>query len=653
MKTTLWFLIVLGGTIHVSADSFAQSMYLSPDTTRWTAPKSAETPADALTHQPTSRALTNIEEFGIGEDVLWFQFNEAPEVFAENPWLELRNPHLDFVDVFYQTTDGTIIPLGTRQGDDFEFSQRSTNLRYFIFELPSTSRSIQSVWVRVESTTARSVPLYLSSTESLLSYLQWRTLADGVFCGLVLVLAIYSFIALSTQRQPLIGPYLLFLCGITLFHFSLWGYGYQWLWPLWPTLQKLSPIAGMSFTAIGLNSYVARFIGIRPRSGLGIGVSIINILWLLLTLASANLNMLTISLSATAASIGSSLILGAMVLYHVLSRKTAAVFISIAFGPFVVSAVAFSMHKLGWFEFPGWIESVLPVSTIFQASVLAYGIQAEQQRVRVSQAQMSMDNLNLQDQLTLESLSRLELVGSVMHELNNPLNFISTASRGLLSHGRRLSRFRDSVFPKAPDDTDAKFLYDELNTMLSNHHAQTASVVEGQERATAILAQLRELAELSPQAKREIDLCSLLDPVLSTLNNHDETLLHIDYQAINQDMPPTLKSSPFILVHSLVRLSRLLIEAEANDLQEVVIVPRVQGFYIQLEFRCPDYSGSKSALIDVVEQDETTDVIRRWFLEQGIKWHLEVAADSELIWTIEFKLVGNSPTMPVLSLPKD
>ena len=72
MKTTLWFLIVLGGIVHVSTDSFAQSMYLSPDTTRWTAPKSAETPADALPHQPTSRALTNIEEFGIGEDVVVF-----------------------------------------------------------------------------------------------------------------------------------------------------------------------------------------------------------------------------------------------------------------------------------------------------------------------------------------------------------------------------------------------------------------------------------------------------------------------------------------------------------------------------------------------------------------------------------------------------
>ena len=53
---------------------------------------------------------------------------------------------------------------------------------------------------------------------------------------------------------------------------------------------------------------------------------------------------------------------------------------------------------------------------------------------------MSENNLQLQDQLTLESLSRLDLVGNVIHELNNPLNFISASSIGLKEHGKRLKK---------------------------------------------------------------------------------------------------------------------------------------------------------------------------------------------------------------------
>ena len=160
----------------------------------------------------------------------------------------------------------------------------------------------------------------------------------------------------------------------------------------------------MALTAIGLNVYVARFIGIQRSSRLGLGVIAINCVWLFLTIGSANLNMLTISMSATAASIISSVILGAMVLYHVLSKRTAAIFISIAFGPFVISAVIYSLQKLGLLEFGPWVESILPISTTFQATVLAYGTQLSHERARQSQEEMSENNLQLQDQLTLESL---------------------------------------------------------------------------------------------------------------------------------------------------------------------------------------------------------------------------------------------------------
>ena len=67
------------------------------------------------------------------------------------------------------------------------------------------------------------------------------------------------------------------------------------------------------------------------------------------------------------------------------------------------------------------------------------------------------------------------------------------------------------------------------------------------ERSQAILAQMRELAELNPQVKREIDVCSLLDPVLSAVNGNNakfRSRLRVDYSQINEAMPPTLKTSP-------------------------------------------------------------------------------------------------------------
>ena len=638
----------------VSATQVSESVSLNRSAERWSTPAHIRTPLDAKPLHHPHNYLSNTIEFGIGDDALWFEVVHSPNTFRQRPWLEVRNPHLDFLDVFFESSDGSVRELSKTQGDDYPFYERETLIRHFVFQLPVDEYQITRLWLRVQSTTARSIPIYLSSTNELIGYIQWRTLVDGIFVGLVLVLGIYSLIGLSGKRRSLIGAYLVFLLGITVFHFSLWGYGYQWIWASWPTLQKISPIAGMALTAMGLNVYVARFIGIPRRSKLGVGVIAINVVWGVLVIGSANLDMLAISMSATAASIVSSVILGAMVLYHVLSKRNAAIFISIAFGPFVASAIAYSFQKLGLVEFGGWIESVLPVSTTFQATVLAYGIQVLHERTRESQKRMSADNLQLQDQLTLESLSRLDLVGNVIHELNNPLNFVSSSRNGLNEHTKKLRKFRDSLFQGIPDDPDARFMFDTLNRLIDEHQRHAAGISEGTERSVAILSQMRELAELNPQVKREIDICSLLEPVLSAVNDKGSSftpLLQVDYAQINKDMPPTLKTSPFILVHSLARLAKVLVESAPDRAREVLVRPSLRGLVIVLAFECPGFDGSKAELLAHVEADDATQVIRRWFQEQQIKWHLEVLGAGDLIWTLEFPLVGNSPTLPVLSLP--
>ena len=96
---------------------------------------------------------------------------------------------------------------------------------------------------------------------------------------------------------------------------------------------------------------------------------------------------------------------------------------------------------------------------------------------------------------------------------------------------------------------------------------------------------------------------------------HFRSLLSVDYSEINQEIPPTLKTSPFILVHSLVRLARVLIESAPDGERDVLIEPSLRGLTIVLAFKCPGFSGSKAVLLADVESDDATQVIRRWFQE--------------------------------------
>ena len=64
-------------------------------------------------------------------------------------------------------------------------------------------------------------------------------------------------------------------------------------------------------------------------------------------------------------------------------------------------------------------------------------------------------------------------------------------------------------------------MYDIVSELISEHERRAQDIIEGAERSEAILAQMRELAELNPQVKREIDVCSLLEPVLSAVNGNN------------------------------------------------------------------------------------------------------------------------------------
>ena len=69
-------------------------------------------------------------------------------------------------------------------------------------------------------------------------------------------------------------------------------------------------------------------------------------------------------------------------------------------------------------------------------------------------------------------------MGNVIHELNNPLNFISASSIGLKEHGKKLRKFRNSLFPEPPDNQDARFMYDIVSELISEHERRAQDIIE-------------------------------------------------------------------------------------------------------------------------------------------------------------------------------
>ena len=138
-------------------------------------------------------------------------------------------------------------------------------------------------------------------------------------------------------------------------------------------------------------------------------------------------------------------------------------------------------------------------------------------------------------------------------------------------------------------------MYDIVSELISEHERRAQDIIEGAERSQAILAQMRELAELNLRSSVR-SMCSLLDPVLSAVNGNNarfRSKLRVDYSQINEAMPPNVEDLPFILVHSLVRLTRILVESSPDEDRGVLIRLTLQGLALYWPLSAQGLPGVK------------------------------------------------------------
>ena len=136
-----------------------------------------------------------------------------------------------------------------------------------------------------------------------------------------------------------------------------------------------------------------------------------------------------------------------------------------------------------------------------------------------------------------------ELVAGIMHEINNPINFIY----GNLSHlknysdemmmlidnfseyAEKLPDEEKQAFKKLLDEVDYDFLKSDLPDLIKSCH-------EGTERTKNIILNLKDFSRMEESAITDVDLSKEIDSTLNILNNKfkNKITVHKDY---HEDVP--------------------------------------------------------------------------------------------------------------------
>ncbi len=223
---------VLASAQSAAWDSHARRMELSQFVDYWAEPAGPAT-LESVRNLPETRWQRNGKDsvsLGYGDDVYWFRVNISNQGEASDPlFLEIGYPVLDHIEV-YLVNDGEATERYVL-GDKKPFHDRLIDHRNFLVPLTLSAGEELSVYIRVDTSSSMQVPLTLWDQSDYYVAEQSRSMFEGIYYGIVLVMILYNLFVYIAVGERSFLYYVGYISAMPLFLASLHGVSFQYLWP--------------------------------------------------------------------------------------------------------------------------------------------------------------------------------------------------------------------------------------------------------------------------------------------------------------------------------------------------------------------------------------------------------------------------------------
>jgi signal transduction histidine kinase len=413
-------------------------------------------------------AAQDVPNFGFTGSTYWVRLSVVNASAGARPWLlELAYPLLDDVTIYEPRTGGRFTARQT--GDMRPFKQRDLAYRNFVFSLEEAPRSARTLYLRVATTGALTLPLRAWSMKEFVEHqhLDWAALC--IFYGVVLVMACYNACVYAVTRQREYLPYAAYIVSVAVLEFTFAGHTFQFLSPdnVW-LAHHLSPAsfaASLMFACAVVKTYLPSGHTMRNflryyewYCGFLIAASFVVPYSVIIKLLAAS--ALLLSLWGMGAAVA---------LVH--ARVQGGRIFLIGWGSVMLGSILSALQGAGLLPTHFLINWSVQIGISIQVVLLASALA---DKINTARAELSAVNealsrkldalsaaLNVAEQANQEAeqatRAKQEFIATMSHEFRTPLNPIINIPEGLLQefarHSRAVCATCNSQFELEPGDT--------------------------------------------------------------------------------------------------------------------------------------------------------------------------------------------------------
>lgn len=559
----------------------------------------------AYVYQDTSKKLTlssirrssnlfqpsnsDVISFGLTNCYNWIHFSIVNQSNEEDLILNLEYPIIDDVKLYLIHEDNRIDSI--QLFESFSKNKRLYDSQFYLFPIKLKKNEHVECYIKLFSYKPILAPLSINNTDNTIKSIISIDMLSGIYLGIMCVMLFYNLFIYFTTKDNSYLYYVIYIAGVTITQLTLLGYSNKYIWPHFPWLtQKAVTLVG-AVSGIVVFLFTIKFLDTKKYLyPLHI---ILNIFFIIdiccIPLLLLGYNLLSYHIVDANAGIGSITILLTAVILVVKGHKSAKFFLTgwIAFLTGVILYVIkdygilpynnLTIHSL---QFGSAIEAILlsfaladkiniykaeketsqaetlkavqenariirEQNVILEAKVTERTVELQASNAELNKALVDLKEAESQLVESEKMASLGQLTAGIAHEINNPINFVTSNVTPLkrdvdmlidaITTIEEVGLSEDSVEEKQnqieeyKEEIDFDYLKIEIGHLLKGIH-------EGASRTAEIVKGLRIFSRLDEDDLKKADINEGLDSTLVIANN----LFNNKIQLIKEygDLPP-------------------------------------------------------------------------------------------------------------------
>lgn len=500
-----------------------------------------------------------VPNFGTTNASVWLKMTILNKTDVENLILQVNQPIIDQID-FYTLNPQTMQFDSCNYGEYKPFAERTYQLPEYLYDIKIHHDSARTVFIKVRCKENMQLPIQIGTRISVLNKSVKGNIASGIYIGIMICMILYNLFIYATLRDKSYILYSLYIILILLTQTSLQGLTYQLLWPNNPWLATYSPFLFPALVGVLGLEFFKNFLKIKERYAVAYKLSFVFLppyfVSIILGL-SGYFNVSFMMVEATAGSVSLFMLVIAYLIYR--RGFSEARYFLIGWSVFLLGICIYVLKDFEVLPYNGFTRYTMHFGSAVEVILLSFALadrinilkqekeesQAEalsisqqnqklitEQNIlleqKVHERTIELEDTNEELNVTLtylkdtqsqlvnaEKMASLgQLTAGIAHEINNPINFVSSNLRPLKMDVLEIMDLISKYESITPDTDlnqklteiqafrkkiDLDYLKEEINHLL-------VGIEDGARRTAEIVAGLKNFSRLDESEVKEANI---------------------------------------------------------------------------------------------------------------------------------------------------